>query len=183
MGWLESYLPEIARASGFAETHAQMDSALAYAEQTIQAYTGQPWGASTAFTRTVYLEANSYVLPLPAGVSAISTINSEPAPSGATWQITSIGLVALRDGVRQLWRPGVYVITGTQGSSAIPQAIIKAASLLVGYYLRLSDPERSRYANYMRGDFTGTMRLYSLPVPEVETLLMPYAKRVQVDVV
>lgn len=182
MSWLAAARARTFALAGFKPDHAQHLEAEAFAEALIERYTGRVFGASQAFAERVNLISKSYYLPLPVDTSTVTTV----AQAGVTlpslaFQITSIGLAAYStNDVPHLWQPGVYTITGQRGSTTVPEPIIKAASLLIGYYLRLSDPERSRFQGYNRGDFAGTLRFSELPVPEAEILLRPYASTVEV---
>jgi len=182
MAWLTSYRDMLLRQAGFPTSAPLAEAAIEYAEQTIERYTGRVWTALTPFEANVRLSARSYILPLPPGVTSVSAINGQPAQPGTSWRINALGLEVDSASQAVVWQPGFYLIAGMRGSTDVSQSVLKAAALLVGYYLRLSDPERSRFQNYSRGDFTGEMRMSQLPVPEAEVLLSPLVSKVRVGV-
>jgi len=175
MGWLAAHSEQLLQQAGFRLDMPLADEALAYAEQIIERYTQQPWGRTEAFTATVRVPHRTYALPLPAGTTTVSTINGYSKPTGTQWIVSGLGLERLVQNVFEAWEPGTYIIAGQCGSVAIPQDVLKAASLLVNHFLRLSDADRSQFENYARGDFSGTMRHAQVPVPEAQALLQPYA--------
>lgn len=179
MSWLDPYRDILLQMAGYPATHVLAGQALEFAEQAIEGYTRRVWGSSQPFSQRVYLAAKSYALPLPPDASSVSTVNGEPAPSGVTWSLTALGLEATdAEGRPVAWAPGVWTVSGQRGSTTIPQNVLKAASLLIGAYLSLSDPQRSQMASASRGDLSYSMRFAQLSVPEAETYLAPYAGRV-----
>lgn len=179
MGWLASYADGLLRMAGYLSPHPLAGDALTYAEQAIESYTGRVWGSSQPFTQRVFTTAKSYALPLPPDATSVATVNGSPAPTGVTWSITALGLEATdAEGRPVAWAPGVWTVAGQRGSAAIPQGVLKAASLLINAYLSLSDAQRSQMANASRGDLSYSMRYAQLSVPEAETYLAPYANRI-----
>ncbi|PZA08638.1 hypothetical protein [Meiothermus sp. Pnk-1] len=179
MGWLAPYADDLLRMAGYPSPHPLAGDALTYAEQAIEGYTRRVWGSSQPFIQRVYLSAKSYVLPLPPDVTSVATINGEPAPAGITWTLTALGLEATdAEGRLVAWAPGVWTVAGQRGSAAIPQGVLKAASLLINAYLGLSDAQRSQMATASRGDLSYSMRYAQLSVPEAETYLAPYVNRI-----
>jgi len=153
-------------------------AAVAFAEATIRAYTRATWLASgdpaEAFELRVRLDARAYALRLPHDVVAVSAV--APTPESRFALFLAGGRLELFDAALVqvgAWEEGVYLVTGTRGFTA-DDRVEKAASLLVAYYLRLSDPERSAYAQFSEGDFSGAWKLARLSVPEAETLLRPF---------
>jgi hypothetical protein len=178
MAWLTPKKSQLAAMAGYSDNAPRLGEALAFAEEVIARRTGAVWGSTTTFYQRVRLNAKSWLLPLPVDVAEVESVVPEQA---ATLTPTPHGL-ALVDSVGQdvLWLPGGYVIHGTRGFTEIPKAVLKAASLLINYYMGLSDSERSRYENFSSGDFSGALRR-AAPVPEAEQLLKPYCQDVGVS--
>lgn len=176
MAWLTPLRERWLRMAGFPAEHPLVESAEAFAEQMVHAYTDAVFGVSTAFSDTVMLTARTHGLPCKLDVSAITSItHNDTLLSALQYQIQHGYIYAHRaDYTMHLWQIGVYTISCTRGITAVPEQVIRAAALLAAYYMRLSDPERSQYLNYARGDFSGTARLAELPVPEAAQLLNRY---------
>jgi hypothetical protein len=177
MGWLNAHKAAVLGLAGYAEGVTRGDVALTYAEGLIEQYTGIPasrWGASVQEAIGVRLAARTYLLPCPTDVTGLVSI--VPATQvDYTMERREHGIALVdADGLDVAWGPGPYKVTVQRGYSAIPQPVIKAASLLAAHYLGLSDPDRSRFLNASLGDFSGTMRLQALPVPEAAALLHRY---------
>jgi hypothetical protein len=179
MAWLTPDKNQILEMAGYPSSATRGNEALLFAEQVINRRTGVSWGSVVTFYLRVRLNAKSWLLPLPLDVVTVASV--EPEQANTTLTITPHGL-ALVDSKGQdvLWLPGGYVIEGTRGIATIPEDVIKAASLLVNYYLGLSDSERSRYDNFSSGDFAGAIRR-AAPVPEAEQLLSSYCQDVGVS--
>jgi len=157
--------------------------ALAYAERLIESFTGSSWGAVVPFTERHHLTAKSWFLPLPLDIVITEPITVAPSPAaGYTLEVGGrAGLYRVANGQQVPWDAGSYTITGSRGLEAIPADVNKAASLLAAHYLSLSDPERSRYEMAALGDFSGSMRLHELIVPEAAILLRRYRREVHVS--
>lgn len=179
MAWLDSYRDDLLKMAGYPVTHELVGVAIEFAEQAIESYTGRVWGLTKPFTMQVTIAAKSYALPLPPDTTLVTAVNGKPVPDGVTWSITGLGLKAIsNDGRLIAWTPGVWTITGQHGSTLIPPAIIKAASLLVSAFISLSDAQRSQMLQASRGDLSYSMRYSQLPVPEAEMYLAPYVDRI-----
>ena len=153
--------------------------ALTFAEQSIEGATDAVWGRSEDFTLRFTCNQKETYLELPFDVRSIREVAPLPAKHRPT--LTTLGLALLdAEGFEVPWEKGRYVVRGTRGVAVIPEEVTKAGSLLAAYYLDLSDPDRSRYEGLSMGDFSGTMRLSSLPVPEAAALLRKYSRRVRV---
>lgn len=179
MGWLSPYVDRIFPMAGYPNTGSL--EALAFAEGLIEGYTRRIWGQSVLFTHKIRLAAKSLVLPLLPDVTAATALTGPVSTAGYTLEVTPYGLVAESGGEPVIFEPGVWTLEGQRGSTIIPEPLIRAAALLINYYLGLADSERSRYQHIGIGDFSGGMRFSQLPVPEVEVLLNSYATRVEVS--
>lgn len=172
--------------AGYAANVANADRALDYAEALIEAVTDANWGGDVAFTSRIRLPARTFRLPLPidqTGNEGTLTLTPSLASYyGTSYSIEiSDGGLALLDGdeQEQPWDAITWKIEVQRGITTIPEDVNKAASLLAAHFLGLSDPERSRYTGASLGDFAGTMRLHSLPVPEAAQLLRRYRREVR----
>jgi hypothetical protein len=177
--WLGASAKEIMELAGYAR-HPLEKLALEFAEESISYVTDVNWGAVVPFVLRFGLSSKSATLPLPIDVQSVAELL--PAFPGYTLQISGTDLIAVSENSQFLFPEGHYRITGTRGIDHIPPRIIKAASLLVNYWLGLSDSERSRYAQFAVGDFSGSMRLEPFPVPEAYQLLQIYKNRVGVAI-
>ena len=156
------------------------EAALSFAEGCIQASTLAVWGKSEDFTQRYTLPSRRMYLEVFPDTRSVRS--AEPLPSGHRVTLSEHGL-ALLDALsfEVPWPAGRYIVRGTRGHAQIPEDVTKAGSLLAAYYLELSDPDRSRYEGLSAGDFSGTMRLASLPVPEAAALLRKYRRQVRVS--
>lgn len=180
MNWLEPtrVLPLAGYPAEAPEAGSPEEAAVAFAEQQIEAATGAVWGAATDFTERFTLTAKKLYLETPPDTRTVRSV--EPLPSGHKVSLAELGLALLEDGFETPWPVGRYIVRGSRGYTHVPEDVVKAASLLVGYYLDLSDPDRSRYTGLSSGDFAGSMRLSEVPVPEARALLNKYRRRVRV---
>ena len=141
----------------------------------IASNTSAVWGLVQDFTLPVQLSANAFVLDLPIDTRTIVEVT--PLDQGDRVHVSPGGLALLNpSGGPKVWRRGFYTVKGTRGygEGEIPADVVKAASLLVAYYLGMSDPDRSRYSGLTVGDFSGTMHRNAFPVPEAAQLLRKY---------
>jgi hypothetical protein len=166
--------------AGYPNGFSGNGDAIACAENLITHYTGCTFGSAGVSSIRVRLSAKSFTLELPKDAASTPVPTVTPAPT--------VGVITVGDGVLELldangqnltWNPGTYTITLTRGFVTVPDDVIKAGSLLVAWFKGLSDPERSRYINTAQGDFSGTMRLTELPVPEAQAILNRYRTRVK----
>ena len=181
MSWLEP--KRVLSLAGYPaevpEAGSKEADALLFAEQNIQASTDAVWGRVDDFTERYTLRNAQLYLETPLDVRYIRHV--EPLPKGYITAFAELGLALLdAEGFETPWPKGRYLVRGTRGVAIIPEEVTKAGSLLAAYYLELSDPDRSRYEGLSMGDFSGTMRLSSLPVPEAAALLRKYSRRVRV---
>ena len=154
--------------------------ALTFAEQSIEAATDAVWGRSEDFTLRFTRNQKAMYLELPKDVRSVRHVEGLPSLHRAT--LTELGLSLLdAEGFEVPWPAGRYLVRGTRGHAQVPEEVTKAGSLLAAYYLELSDPDRSRYEGLSAGDFSGTMRLASLSVPEAAALLRKYRRQVRVS--
>lgn len=176
MSWLSA--AAILPMAGFPAGHANAAAAVSFAETCIEGYTRARWGSVVADSIILIQDAKSYFLLLPLDVVAVSSV-SPLAPTYTTnlkgcelWKKDNGGYIGL-------WDAGAYEVSITRGYTTIPQDVVKAASLLAGYYLALSDPEKSRYDSLSIGDWSsGRMAASDLPVPEAQRILNRYRTRV-----
>ena len=172
--------------AGYPADYAGAAAALTYAEFYIDKVTGLTFAASpSAATIRVHTHAKTYYLPLPYDVATVSTIT----PNANSY---TLELATDRTGKSLRWldandepkvfEAGFYKLTITKGI-AVDKNVNKAGSLLAAHYLAMSDPERSRFANFSQGDISGSMRLDDTPVPEATALLRSYPKPAKVALV
>ncbi|GEM47210.1 hypothetical protein [Deinococcus cellulosilyticus] len=176
MPWLSA--TTILPMAGYPAAHARAAEAISFAETCIEAYTRAKWGAVVADSIILIQDARSYFLLLPLDVQTVTSVS----PIASTYTTTLKGCELWKKdsgGYIGLWDAGTYQIEITRGYTTIPQDVIKAASLLAGYYLSLSDPEKSRYDSLSIGDWSsGRMSGSDLPVPEAQAILRRYRTRV-----
>ena len=154
--------------------------ALTFAEQCIEGATDAVWGKSEDFTQRYTLPRERMVLEVFPDTRSVRS--AEPLPREHRVTLGEFGLALLDAELFQVpWPAGRYIVRGTRGHAQVPEDVTKAASLLAAYYLELSDPDRSRYRGLSAGDFSGTMRLASLSVPEAAALLRKYRRQVRVS--
>jgi len=177
MAWLEAYADRIFPMAGYPNMSSL--AALMFAEGLIEAYTRRIWGQAVPYTAKIRLAAKSLVLPLPSDALSATSLSGPVDTSGYTLEVSLYGLLAEAGGKPVIFVPGLWTIQGNRGSTTVPKPLIRAAALLVNYYLGLADSERSRYQQVSIGDFSGGMRFSQLPVPEAETLLNTYVGRVE----
>ena len=186
MGFLSQHASAILENAGYPANHPARDNALACAEELITRHTNIVFGSSASATVTVRLSVASMILPLPVDVTAVASVMFEGQTLeavygvGTTTEQDRFGLRLVRENADQVWRAGRYVLNVTRGIATVPQDVVKAASLIVAWFLGLSDPDRSRYTNLAIGDMAGDMRLMELPVPEAQSLLVRWRNRVAV---
>ena len=171
--WLTPIKTRVFALAGYPESHTLAAQAIAFAEQVIERRTGLRWGSTGSFYSRVRLDAKSFNLPLPKDILTVASVSNTPSGHTTTVDFDGLGLLDA-SGFIAIWPEGGYVIEGTRGIADVPETVVKAASLLVNYYLGLSDSERSRYSNFAIGDFSGGMRFTELPGPEAEQLLRPW---------
>lgn len=183
--WLEAQRNQVCTLAGISPTDASVSAALRCAEGLIERFTKARFSPATELLRRVLLSP-LLILPLPSDVQsyAVDSYNgvamSAAYPSTATYR-SAYGIeLETGAGVPVVWQAGRYYITVTRGYSIIPIDVVKAASLLLAWYVGLSDPERSRYSSLSMGDFNGTLRLSDFPVPEARQLLLYYRESVAV---
>jgi len=177
VSWLEVYADRIFPMAGY--PNVASSEVLAFAESCIESHTRRVWGQSVAYTHRIRLTAKSLVLPLPSDATSVTGLSGPVSTTGYTLEVTPYGLVAESGDKPVIFEAGLWVLEVQRGSIIIPKPVIRAAALLVNYYLGLADSERSRYQQISIGDFSGGMRFSQLPVPEVEILLNPYTIRVE----
>ncbi len=187
MSYLEPHATHILTAAGFPTNHARAAQALACAQTLIDAFTRVTFGASlTNQTLIVPLSAGTTNIPVPPDVTAVQSVsvNGQPLETvygvNASIELGRFGVGLVVNGEDRAWQPGRYTLIVTRGVQTVPQDVVKAASLLVAWFLALSDPDQSRYANLVMGDFSGSMRFTDLPVPEAQSLLTRWRSRVAV---
>ena len=177
MSWLEP--PKVLALAGYPAEEPAPESkeadAVRFASEMIQGYTRVSWGLVLDFTLPVHLSANAMHLDIPKDTRTILGVT--PLSQSDRVLVSPVGLERVSGaGVPKVWPKGSYAITGTRGyaEGEIPADVVKAASLLVAYYLGMSDPDRSRFEGLTVGDFSGTMHRRAFPVPEAEGLLRRY---------
>ncbi|NJK43224.1 MAG: hypothetical protein HC933_02220 [Pleurocapsa sp. SU_196_0] len=181
--WLDGAL--ISALTGVSTTHPQFADAIGTAENLIETHTGCTFGSSAAVVAHVSLGGASLGLFLPrADITAVSSVTRGTQTLEAIYG-TGVTFTRNRDSLELLdaqgqpiaWHVGRYTLNVTQGFATVPGVVSKAASLLVAWFLDLSDADRSRFDNLSIGDFAGTMRRDAFPVPEAEMLLAPFCTR------
>jgi hypothetical protein len=186
MPWLsDAQKRTISELCGVPQTHPLFGDGVACAESLIPAFTGVAFGSSAATTLRVTAQAKTMQLELPRDVSAVTAVTFQGKSLEAvfgTGYTTALenGLMLIdADDQPAAWLPGAYRITCTQGFADVPGDVLKAASLVLAWFVALSDPERSRYTNFSLGDFSADMRLLDFPVPEARQLLDWYRTAVR----
>jgi hypothetical protein len=180
--WLTAHRAVIAKMAGL-DTTADYAAALECAELLIERFTKCKFVVSTDELR-INLGSRTLYIVLPRDVMSVTNItkSGQALEAGQTPHLGLYGLELYNSLDEAIpWTSGSYLITVQRGFSSVPSDILKAASLLLAWYVGLSDPERSRYAGLNLGDFTGDMRLSDFPVPEARVLLQPYRNMVQVS--